>query len=208
MKPAVLIAETSCFEYVRVIQEMGWGRMFCQRKIHLFPGEGWGFDNGAFLDWHRGQEFDGDRFLRRLDSSMGLCAPMIAVTPDIVGKPESLEFSVSWLDRLPGSWPWYLAVQDGMKVHDVAQALPMFAGLFLGGTDRFKLTAHRWADLAKAQDKKFHYARAGTPTKLRHATRVGADSLDTAFPLWTRERFNLFVRLWQHESEQEEFRFV
>jgi hypothetical protein len=99
---------------------------------------------------------------------------------------------VNWLKRLPSSWPWYLAVQDGMTPDAVLEVVHLFAGIFLGGTDRFKLTAYRWSRLARFADKAFHYGRAGTLRKIRHAYAVEADSLDSNFPLWTVDRMRVF----------------
>jgi hypothetical protein len=204
VKPHVMIAETTCRDYVERIQELGWGRMFCFRKVAPYPGEDWGFDNGAFDAWQHATPFDGIGFQSRVRTVMdsGLI-PRVAVVPDIVAAGcESLEFSVDWIERLPYDWPWYLAVQDGMSLADVAYVLHFFHGIFLGGTDKFKYSAHRWCDLAHKHGKKFHYARAGTLTKLRHAIRIGADSLDSSFPLWTKERFDTFVEHWQHNCTQ------
>jgi hypothetical protein len=39
-----------------------------------------------------------------------------------------------------------------------------------------------------------HYARAGTPAKVKHARDSGADSIDSAFPLWEQSRFEEFVK--------------
>src|SRR5262249_49723462 len=94
--------------------------------------------------------------------------------------------------QLP-AWPWYLAVQDGMLPDDVAPELESVAGIFLGGTTAFKRSALVWAQLAQAHRKRFHYGRAGTLAKVEAAKTAMADSLDSAFPLWTRERFDTFV---------------
>ncbi len=159
-----------------------------------YPSEVWGFDNGAFVAWTRGNQFPEGVFLRRLDAALRVESdPGVAVCPDIVaGGLRSLEFSVNWLKRLPSSWPWYLAVQDGMTRDAVLEVVHLFAGVFLGGTDRFKLTAYHWSRLAHSAGKKFHYGRAGTLRKIRHAYAVEADSLDSNFPLWTVDRMRVF----------------
>ena len=131
-------------------------------------------------------------FLKRLEAARSIGRPYLAVAPDIVaGGLKSLDYSLSWMDRLP-EWPWYLAVQDGMDPGGVAAVIGRFTGLFLGGTDRFKLQAERWCDLAHGHSKRFHYARAGTIRKLVHAYRIRADSLDSSFPLWSAERMKRF----------------
>ena len=177
---------------VRFLEEHGWGRMFAKdRSIEpLYPFEKWGFDNGAFEAWKSGQPFPEAVFLKRLDAALKVNSdPVVAVVPDKVAKGiESLEFSLRWREKLPNFWPWYLAVQDGMTHDAVLKVTHIFNGIFLGGTDKFKLEAYGWCRLAHFCDKPFHYGRAGTLRKVRHAWNIGADSLDSTFPLWTKAR--------------------
>ncbi len=205
MRPTVLLGDTRSRAILADMQAHGWGRMWVTAPpTESYAGEPWGFDNGAYGAWVRGIAFPVDDFERRLARAHRMpTLPLVAVTPDIVADgARSLEFSLEWRTQLPDEWPWYLAVQDGMKEEDVAEALPLFAGLILGGTTAFKRTAGLWCDLAHAAGKRFHYARASLPRRLDHACRVGADSLDTAFPLWTRERLQAFLSHWDHESPQ------
>jgi len=173
--------------------------MFLTSVPRPYPSERWGFDNGAYGAWLRGEKFPEAAFLRRLDRAhQTALEPYLAVCPDIVaGGLRSLEFSLSWRmsRKLPSTWPWYLAIQDGMTHEAVEQAGRLFDGLFLGGTDGFKLRAYSWKKLADQHGLKFHYGRAGTRTKLQHAYEIRANSLDSSFPLWTRERMKLFG-LW------------
>lgn len=206
-RPIVLLGETRSRDLLRQMRALGWGRMWTVgRPTTEDIREPWGFDNGAFSAWTKGEPFPTETFEARLEAAlMNPVRPIVAVTPDIVaGGERSLEFSLEWRQRLPDDWPWYLAVQDGMEAPDVADALPAFAGLFLGGSTGFKRTAQTWANVAHAQGKGFHYGRASLPRKIDHAIRVGADSLDTSFPLWTMERFGEFVRHWQHGNPQRE----
>jgi hypothetical protein len=191
----ILVGDTRSRAILKELEARGWGRMFSEGRPTPFEGERWGLDNGAFGAWLRGQPFPADRFQKRVDDveERGL-VPEIAVTPDLVTKGiESLEFSLGWLERLPTTWPWYLAVQDGMTPEDVAPVLTDFRGIFLGGSTRFKSTAATWRKLADQHHKRFHYARAGVPNRIQHAIIVGADSLDSAFPLWTNARFQEFI---------------
>jgi hypothetical protein len=169
--------------------------------------EPWGFDNGAFVAFKRGEAFPTDIFKTRLDRALSINSePWIAIAPDIVaGGLKSLEFSVEWKSRLPLHWPWYLAVQDGMLPDDVRPVIHLFAGVFLGGSDKFKLQAYRWKQFASSCHKPFHYARAGTLRKLAHAHKIGADSLDSAFPLWSKERMRLFCAFFDGLGSQTAF---
>lgn len=190
----ILLGDTRSAKNLRFIREHGWGRMFASAPPTPRQFEDWGYDNGAYDAFTHNKPFPETKFLRRLDVALKVNSdPILAVCPDIVaGGMRSLDFSVKWLERLPCFWPWYLAVQDGMTQDAVLEVAHLFAGIFLGGTDKFKLTAYRWSRLAHFADKKFHYGRAGTLRKIRHAWAVEADSLDSNFPLWTVERMSTF----------------
>ena len=208
--PLVLIGETRSRRNIAALQQLGWGRMFVVNNPTPYPFEPWGFDNGAFIAWCHGEPFPETTFLRRLERAHAVNSdPYLAVTPDIVaGGRASLDFSASWITRhLLPDWPWYLAVQDGMTVNDVEQHLHLYAGIFLGGTDRFKATAGRWAALAHKHQKRFHYGRASTPGKLVSAFKVRAHSCDSAFPLWTQERMTTFAARWHGLGHQREIEY-
>jgi hypothetical protein len=179
--------------WVDRLQKLGWGRMFVVRKgvPSPYPNEKWGFDNGAYRDWVRGEPFNEKAYWKSLNKILKVGVPQMAVLPDIVAAgQQSLDFSYSWLDRLPHHFPWYLAVQDGMKATDI-DVTPL-SGIFLGGTNRYKATAADWVKFAHENQLKFHYGRCGTRNKLAHALHIGADSLDSALPLFSRARFRTF----------------
>lgn len=185
----VLVGHTRSYKNIALIQRQGFGRMMCQDKPQPFQGEQWGFDNGAYSAWINGEPFDERAYAIRLEAALGVGEPYMAIVPDLVAQGmDSLDYSLGWLAGLPHRWPWYLALQDGMSESAVGEVIELFNGLFLGGTDKFKGSAQRWCDLAHSRGKRFHYGRAGTLVKLQHAYNVGADSCDSAFPLWTEER--------------------
>lgn len=192
-----LTGATQSRRLVALLQDRGWGRMWTRDRPNPYPHEPWGFDNGAFGHWRRGEPFNETAFLRRLERAYAVGKPYLAVAPDLVAQgPRSLDFSLAWLERLPPDWPWYLAVQDGMCRKDVAAVLYRFTGIFLGGTTFFKSTAYHWQQLAAGQGERFHYGRAGTAKRLAHALEVGADSADGTGPLWEREKMDAFLRAW------------
>jgi len=202
----ILTGNTGSRKIIALLQRYGWGRMWIDERPRLYAGERWGFDNGAFGWWVSGQTFNETLFLRRLERAYSVGVPYLAVVPDIVaGGERSLEFSLGWLDRLPRDWPWYIAVQDGMTLQQIAPILQPFAGIFLGGTVAWKGTAWYWADLAHRKKKLFHYGRAGTPRKLFHALESGADSADSAGPLWTVEKMAEFVAAAMQGDRQVKF---
>jgi len=196
----ILLGATKSREFVKLIKERGWGRIFVEYKPTPFPGESWAFDNGAYSWWRNGEVFNEDVYKKRLDKAYGVGKPCFAVVPDIVASKDSLEYSLNWMEKLPQDWPWYLVLQDGMVLEP--KVIKPFKGLFLGGTDAFKSTAGKWRRFAHLNGKKFHYGRAGTFSKYCHAHEIGADSLDSSFPLWTRERFNAFLTFDRCIKEQ------
>lgn len=206
----VLLGDTRSYTNLEILQRRGWGRMCVTKTPKPYPFECWGFDNGAFPAFLRGQAFPADAYRYRLEKALAVNSdPYFAVAPDIVaGGLKSLDFSVSWLLNLPTHWRWYLAVQDGMDFESVERVLHLFHGIFLGGSDRFKLTAYSWCQFAHANQKNFHYARAGTLRKLRHAYAIGSDSLDSSFPLWSRDRMKLFGHWVDGLAEQTNFGFA
>jgi len=190
----IIVGDTRMITLVRELQERGWGRMWIDRKPTPYPNEPWGFDNGAYRDWIAGRRFDADSFRRRLDRALAIPDPYLAVVPDVVGRgTDSLEFSNEWVQQLPKEWPWYLAVQDGMEVSDVEPFLGLYSGIFLGGTNEFKATAPQWGQLARQHRIPFHYGRAGIPKRIEHARFSGADSLDSAAPLWDKKSWEWFT---------------
>lgn len=191
----VFVGDTRSKVNIAMLRRLRWGRIHVDPP-RLFPREVWAFDNRAYRYWVRGQPFDEERYKRTLDVVYKLRKPAIAVTPDKVAEGRtSLDFSCRWLEELRDDWPWYLAVQDGMTRRDVEGVIRAgWAGLFLGGTNRFKQqTAWQWCELAHEHGLRFHYGRAGTLRKVRHAKRIGADSIDSSFPLWERRRWAAFI---------------
>jgi hypothetical protein len=202
----VLLGETRSRKNIKVLRERSWGRIFLYRAPTPYEGEPWAFDNGAFGAWKQQQPFPTTQFVKRLAAAQALPSrPQFGVLPDIVaGGCTSLQFSADWLTRLQHvAWPWYLAVQDGMTLDDVAPLCGRVAGLFLGGTDTFKATALAWRSLSYAYGIKFHYARASTPKKLQLAFESYADSCDSAFPLWTQARMDLFLKQYDRLKGEE-----
>ena len=110
---------------------------------------------------------------------------------------------------------FYLAVQPGIEPADLERPCPIcgdwdnfpiylhLSGILLGGTSRWKVAnARRWRRWCRKRRLDLHYARAGTPAKVRFAMEVGVDSIDSAHPLWTEERFERFADVIQNGHPQ------
>ena len=81
-----------------------------------------------------------------------------------------------------------------MTPTQVAEVLPLFGGVFVGGAEMsWKLgTAPDWIALAHAHGLRCHIGRIGTLARLELARRLGADSIDSCQPLWNLDRLEAF----------------
>lgn len=137
-------------------------------------------DNGAFSAWTKGTCFQSGDFIHILKV---IPNPEFAVIPDIVaGGKKSLKFSLDWVDFLPTTFKWYLAVQDGMTPQMIPQQLlEKITGIFVGGTMDWKMeTSEAWIKFAHERKLKAHIGRIGTLERLMMCERLGADSVDSS----------------------------
>ena len=133
--------------------------------------------------------------------------PMFVVVPDRPGDAASLWESLAWLDWYeetlqadvdPAGWalgcrqvPLYLAVQDGLTPQELGDlplcseterhALTRVDGLFLGGTDDFKLDIAGWRALCDWWGLALHFGRC-TQSRIEGAVEAGCDSADSSHP--------------------------
>ena len=177
----------------------GIGRCYVERPLDPFTSEPWILDNGVFRAWNRnGRDPATDYaaeyayFESRLDQVADLVeegrGPLFVVAPDRPGDPASLDVTLAWLadwGELLDSYgiPIYAAVQDGMTPGSVEASglLERVSGLFLGGTDEFKLTAASWRELTAAHGLGFHWGRC-TQSVIADAVELGCDSADSSHP--------------------------
>lgn len=160
------------------------------------PGLDYVIDNGAWpaseagLPW---QPEPFERLLRRLGLDdrgryRGDLGRGFAVLPDIVGAgEESLAFSLAWWREHRGGLAgdavahWLLAVQDGMTVARVREALVehRLSGIFVGGSTDWKwATLHDWTELGLGLGLRVHVGRVNGEGKARLCARLGANSID------------------------------
>lgn len=152
------------------------------------------YDNGAFRDWTAGEAFDVDAFQRDFDELVYM-APDFVVAPDLVAQGlASLAESLEWARRLGVLLPLYLAVQDGMTPDAVAPHVSRFAGLFVGGSLDWKLdTGGAWVAFAHDHERPCHVGRVGIPSRIAWARSIGADSIDSSYPLWCDAHMDDFL---------------
>jgi len=196
----------------RELLEEGWGVVLVPQLLYKFCPQTFSLyflDNGAFSYWKNGRAFDGRAFLKTLERVAEFeSSPKFVVVPDLVAQGlKSLEFSLNWLERLKREYPQFsyaLALQDGMTVNEVEPVMDNFDYLFVGGTLRWKVqTGRLWVNLARKHGKKCHVGRVGTVRRVRWAKAVGADSIDSALPLFSKEKWERFRRALREPSMME-----
>lgn len=162
----------------------------------------WFQDNGAFKLWRAGVPFDERRFMdvltrMYLADATAHARPDFVVIPDkVAAGAESLAYSMTWVPRLRGCAPLAFVAQDGMTEAEVGQALSSaseIAVLFVGGTLEWKLaTSAGWVKLAHQLGRRCHIGRVGTKPRVQWARAIGADSVDSCTPLFSRDN----MRRW------------
>lgn len=194
----VFVGQTRSRKLIKRLAEKGFGE--CTNRGEYPPRRTpWFLDNGAYKDWTAKprRPFDAERFL--LDLAKATAhepKPDFVVCPDRVASPDSLEFSLRWMDEHASSYSnnYYLAVQDGMQPSDVEPHLDRFGGIFVGGTVEWKVqTGAEWVEFAHAHDLPCHIGRAGGAKRVKWAIRIGADSIDSCLPLWSEENLQRFL---------------
>lgn len=174
-------SNTHCKRNLDALRRAGWSILISPGKKHYDPPRGFRYaiDNGAWRAFLHNLPFDHDAFME-LIARHGRGAEFIVV-PDKVADAESLEFSLSYLDRLRGIDRPLLAVQDGMKAKDIGAILERHSnlGLFLGGSTEWKLkTLYGWGMVAHALRRYFHVGRVNTTRRMRLCAEAGANSID------------------------------
>lgn len=199
----VYVGQTRSRALIAELTSLGFGEIV-QRHEMVPRRLPYALDNGAFGDWRAERPFDALAFQEAahhaayLDYGLGE-APDFIVTPDrVAGGLESLRFSltfVEWLyDLIPGV-PIYLVTQDGMTESDVEPHLAPFGGIFVGGSLAWKVaTGEGWVRFAHAHGLNCHIGRVGTARRVAWALRIGADSIDSCLPLWSRGNLDTFCR--------------
>ena len=206
----VYVGQTRSRALIAELTALGFGE--CTQPREVPPRRRpWFLDNAAFSAWRAGQPFDEAGFLSALTSdAVASSPPDFVVCPDIVaGGLESLSFSLGWLERCASTLPgqrFYLAVQNGMTEADVLAALDGFAGIFVGGDLPWKIrTSAAWVGLAHRHGLPCHIGRVGTARRVAWARRIGADSIDSCLPLWSRANLTAFVTAVRSTAAQMEF---
>lgn len=191
-------SRTGTKRQLRLLAAHGWRLLVSARGVLRTEGFRYALDNGAWTAFQRGEPFDESAFMRAVDL-LGTGADWIVV-PDIVnGGLASLEYSLSWLDRLRGAGPLLIAVQDGMAPGDVRGLLGTSVGIAIGGSTEWKeQTASLWTRTAHAHGAVCHMLRVNTQRRYHLADGAGVDSFDGSGV----SRFADHIRIMQNARAQ------
>jgi hypothetical protein len=135
----------------------------------------WAADNGCFTGQYPGDEAY-LRWLARLAPHKDRC--LFVAAPDVVGDAEAT--MVRW-KRMAGrirkqGWPVALVLQDGARPEHIVEAMP--DGLFIGGSDEFKLGSSVRHMIAEFPFLHSHMGRVNSQKRMRYARMIGCCSSD------------------------------
>lgn len=163
-------------------------------------------DNGAFSAYRGRVPWDETRFYRyvqRIENTN--ITPAFVVIPDIVaGGKESLDLSVSHIQKLPSTWKKYLPVQDGMKECDLTPNITEYIdGIFVGGIVTWKWrTAGMWCKLAHDFGFNCHIGRVNTEREILSAYHIDADSVDGSSASRNRTELKLLRNILSLQTQK------
>lgn len=191
----VYVGQTRSRKLIAELSRLGFGEM---TQPYEYPPRRlpWALDNGAFADHRKGRPVNVERLLTVARKASARQRPDFVVAPDVIaGGRSSLRLSLRWRDAIADlGLPVALVVQDGMSRKDVEPHLDKFDVLFVGGTLKWKIrTGASWATLARELGKSCHVGRVGTRKRVMWSKRIGANSIDSCLPLWSREKLDTFV---------------
>lgn len=161
------------------LRAAGWRLLVSAQGCLRTESMPYAMDNGAWTAFQQGIPFDGGAFMRAVDK-VGENADWIVIPDIVAGGIRSLEFSLSWMDKLRGlPARLLLAVQDGMNPDDVREYLSPAVGIFIGGTTEWKeSTADQWGRLARRRNCYLHVGRVNSQRRISICAAAGANSFD------------------------------
>lgn len=161
------------------MREAGWRLIVSAAGCLRNENMAYALDNGAWTAFQQGKQLDEKLFMTAVER-MGEGADWI-VLPDIVaGGLRSLDYSLTWLERLRGiPTRLLIAVQNGMEVEDVRSFLNPAVGIFVGGDTEWKeKTAVQWGSVARRRNCYLHVGRVNSARRIAICNAAGANSFD------------------------------
>lgn len=184
------------------LRRHGWRLLVSARGVHRTEGFRYALDNGAWTSFQKGEPFD-ERAFWKILVTLGSDADWVALPDKVAAGRESLDLSLSWVDRvLDYTGHALLPVQDGMTPDDIAGVVGKRVGIFVGGSTAWKLDSmSTWAALARDAGCWLHVARVNTRRRIVRCGAVGATSFDGS----SASRFSCNVPLLDWSRRQESF---
>lgn len=166
----------------------GWGMLISATGVWRDEGfDVLAADNGEWTERGNPEPFAKreDRYLRFLDwlgdRPRFIALPDIVTNDDVAGGPlQSLDLSLSWLERLRGH-PCVLliVVQNGMTPRMLRPFLGSRVGIFVGGSTEWKeSTLPMWGQLARETGCYLHVGRVNTKRRIFLCAAAKAHSFD------------------------------
>jgi hypothetical protein len=197
-------SRTGTLKNLAALRAAGWRLIVSPTGKLRHHGFRYGLENGAWTAYSQGLAFNQVRFMRAVER-LGAGADWIVIPDIVAGGLRSLEFSLSWRERLAGIAPLLLLpVQDGMTPPDVQLLVGPQLGLFVGGTTEFKLsTMAQWGRLAQSSGCWLHIGRVNTARRIHLCAAAGATSFDGT----SASRYVATLPLLDNAARQPDFRF-
>ena len=142
---------------------------------------GYGLDNGAYSDFLKGTDFNGDSFIS-MCQYLGNGADWIAI-PDIVGDGSAtLQQAPIWIKKLRSlnlDTMLLIVWQDGMTRSDLLPFVKDGIGVFIGGSTEGKLKAIPMvSELCREHDVWCHVGRVNTMQRVQYCKAHKVKSVD------------------------------
>lgn len=196
-------SRTGTRKNLAVLRTAGWRLLVSATGAWRTEGFRYALDNGAWTAHQAGTPFD-ERLFGGMIELLGAKADWILLPDIVAGGRASLEYSLSWKDRLAGIAPLLLAVQDGMTVDEVRPLVGPQLGIFIGGSTAFKLgTMAQWGKLAGERSCWLHVGRVNTARRIALCAAAGAHSFDGT----SVSRYAATLPLLDNALRQRAFRF-
>ncbi len=200
----------------RAIQN-GWGSMETPSMFRNIGRMNFIFDCGMFAYHMKNEAFDDKLFLKRLDTLyVSGQTPEFVVLPDTIGNWEATkESTFRWLniltERFGDRFSYAMVLQEGCTKEELDTILdfsPEIKWLFVGGKSNFagfgkkKVKAREWKfdfaeeaiPVAKKHGVKVHIGRVSSIAKVRMATALKADTMDSSMPNFSPQQFDRYER--------------
>jgi hypothetical protein len=143
-------------------------------KVPLDPWMPFVVDNGAFIAWSAGTDWNASEWLALLRSLRQLGKqPLWVAVPDEVGhRAGTIAKWGRWADTARTFGPVAFCVQDGMVPSDVPADADV---IFVGGTDGWKFpNLPMWT----SSFPRVHCARVNSPAMIERCEELGCESVD------------------------------